>query len=285
MNGISKLLSTDGFIAVNKTLIREVGLHEAIIIGEMCSEYNYWEKCNKLEDDMFYSTRDNIEYNTGLSEHCQRKAIKTLQEKGIITSKKRGIPAINYYKINFDKLLTLLSTSSSKYEELDVESVNLNNNKQTKIKEEKNNSKELLQNSSTFTFGKQTPKKDSLYTKCVTLIDSYDFSARGNIRKLLIEYLRFRLSIKDKPLYTNMWKGMLNKLSELCNDDIKMYESVIKQSIERGYLSFYPISDYSNRGIKTESGARHVPRMTEEDYAEEEKRMAELESKGVRVRF
>ena len=211
------------------------------------------------------------------SESKVTKAIKKLKDLGMIE------------ELSFDgrhrKIRVVKSTmqGSKKYE---AESQNLlSNNIDNKQDNKLNNSKELLQNSPTFTFGKQTPKKDSLYTKCVTLIDSYDFSLWGNIRKLLIEYLRFRLSIKDKPLYTNMWKGMLNKLCELCNDDVKMYESVIKQSIERGYLSFYPISDYSNRGIKTESGARHVPRMTEEDYAEEEKRMAELESKGVQVRF
>ena len=211
------------------------------------------------------------------SESKVTKAIKKLKDLGMIE------------ELSFDgrhrKIRVVKSTmqSSKKYE---AESQNLlSNNIDNKQDNKLNNSKELLRNSPTFTFGKQTPKKDSLYTKCVTLIDSYDFSVWGNIRKLLIEYLRFRISIKDKPLYTNMWKGMLNKLSELCDDDIKMYESVIKQSIERGYLSFYPMSDYSNRGIKTESGVRHVPSMTEEDYAEEEKRMAELESKGVRVRF
>ena len=284
MNGISKLLSTDGFITVNKTLIRELGLHEAIMIGEMCSEYNYWEKCNKLEDDMFYSTRDNIEYNTGLSEHLQRKALKTLQEKGIISTKKRGLPAVNYYKIDFDRLLMLLSTSSLKNEQQDTEIMNLNNNNKQTIKE-KSNSKELLQNSG-FEFGKQKPKKENLYTKCVNLIDSYPFDE--SVRKLLLEYLQFRLSIKDKPLYSNMWKGMLNKLRDLTDDhgytDASLCRSIISQSIERGYLSFYPIS-YSNNGVRSESGARYVPSMTEEDYMEEEKRLAELEAKGVQVRF
>ena len=47
MNSISKLLSTDGYIQVNKALIKKIGLHEAIIIGELCSEYNYWEEQNK----------------------------------------------------------------------------------------------------------------------------------------------------------------------------------------------------------------------------------------------
>ena len=287
MNGISKLLSTDGYIQVNKTLIKKLGLHEAILIGELCAEYNYWENVGKLEGGMFYSTRENIEENTGLSDHLQRQALKTLQSEGIITIIKKGLPAKNYYTINFAHLLSILETSSaSNRRQLDVESVDLNNNKQTNISKKESNSKELLQNSD-FQFGKtkSKPKKDNLFTKCVSLIDSYDFACWGNIRKLLIDYLNYRISVKDKPLYTNMWKGMLNKLCEMCDDNVDMYERVIKQSIERGYLSFYPVSSGSNTGIKSESGSRHVPRMTEQDYAEEEQRLAELEAKGVQTRF
>lgn len=287
MNGISKLLSTDGYIQVNKALIKKLGLHESIMIGELCAEYNYWESQGKLDNDMFYSTRENIEENTGLSEHFQRKALATLKEQGIIEVTKRGIPAVNYYKINFDKLLTILSTSCSSRRQQETETVDLNNNKQTNIKNKESNSKELLQNSD-FQFGKQkkSVKKDNLFTKCVSLIDSYDFAVWGNIRKLLIDYLNYRISVKDKPLYTNMWKGMLNKLAELGDDDVRLYEAIIKQSIERGYLSFYQLSTYSkNMAVQSESGSRHVPRMTDEDYAEEERRLAELEAKGVQVRF
>ena len=148
------------------------------------------------------------------------------------------------------------------------------------------NSKELLQNSD-FQFGKAKPKKDNLYTKCVTLVD--DFISKHNcgnvVRSKLIDYLNYRMSVKDKPLYTNIWKGMLNKLDALHKEGYG-YEPVIDFSLERGYLSFYPPSNFSkNRGIQSESGARHVPRMTEEDYEEEERRLAELEAKGVQVRF
>lgn len=285
MNGISKLLSTDGFITVNKILIRELGLHEAIMIGEMCSEYNYWEKCNKLENDMFYSTRDNIEYNTGLSEHFQRKALKTLQEKNIITVEKRGLPAVNYYRIDFDKLLTLLSTSCSYCEPLEVESVNLNNNKQTKIKEEKNNSKELLQNSPTFEFGKQKPKRESLYTKCVSLIDAFVTTHNcGNpVRSKLIEYLNFRLTVKDKPLYVNMWKGMLAKLDKLHQEGYG-YEPIIDYCLQRGYLSFYPPTGCYNdikekpweKGVKSDG-------YTEEEKRQIEKDRADMIARGERV--
>lgn len=276
MNGISKLLSTDGYIQVNKVLIRELGLHEAIILGELCSEYNYWEKCDKLEDDMFYSTRDNIEYNTGLNEHYQRKAISTLKERGILEIKKQGIPAVNYYRINFDKLLKLLSTSSSSREELDVNLVNLNNNKQTKITKE-NNSKELLQN---FDFGRTKSKKDNLYTKCVSLVDYY--TSNAELHKALIDYLRVRLEMKDKPLYANSWKGLLNKLDREFDASERL--AVVRQSTERGYASFFPVNNYS-KSVKSESGARNVPSMTDEDYEKEAEHLAELESQGVRVRF
>lgn len=287
MNGISKLLSTDGFIQVNKTLIKKAGLHEAILIGELCAEYNYWEERNLLEDGFFYSTRDNIEENTGLSEHYQRKALSTLYELGIVIIEKRGLPAKNYYKINFDVLLSILEESScQRRRQQDTESVNLNNNKQTKSKKEnKNSSKEEL-HSQEFSFGKQsTPKKANLYTKCVQLIDSYDFSCWGNIREQLIDYLNFRISVKDKPLYANVWKGMLNKLANLCVDDVSKYEQVVQYSLERGYLSFYEPKNFSSGTVKNKPWEQGVK---SETYTEEEKReierlTAEREARGEQV--
>lgn len=125
---ISKMLTTDGYIQVNKYLIRNLGLHEAILIGELCAEYNYWEQQNKLINGMFYSTRDNIEYHTGLNSHFQRKALETLINASIIEIHKMGLPATNYYKINFDKLFMCLTTRGAGGEALEVQEVNINNN-------------------------------------------------------------------------------------------------------------------------------------------------------------
>lgn len=284
MDGISKLLSNDGFITVNKTLIRELGLHESIIIGELCSEYNYWEKCNKLEDGMFYSTRDNIEYNTGLNDHYQRKALKTLQDAGIIEIVKKGIPAVNYYKINFDKILNALSTSCSPREELDVNPVNLNNNKQTEIKNQKNNSKELLQN---FDFGKQKPKKDSLYTKCISLVDDFinQHNAGRVVREKLVEYLNYRLSVKEKPLYVNMWKGILNKLEALHKEGYG-YVPIIEYCLERGYLSFYPPANcYTATKSKPWEDGVSCEQYTEEEEKQLEALREDMKAKGMRTTF
>lgn len=282
MNSISKLLGTDGFIVVNKTLIRELGLHEAIILGELCSEYNYWEKCNKLEDDMFYSTRDNIEYNTGLNEHYQRKAMTTLKERGILEVKKRGVPAVNYYRINFDKLLILLSSSSSRDEGLEIDEMNLNNNKQEKqVNKEKLVSKDT---NTEFDFGKQKPKKQNLYTKCVSLIDQKTNDTE--IRSLLIDWLNMLLEkykSTGRVLYVNVFKGKLNMLN---NYDDKSWEKIIKYNIMKGYEGFYPIPSYTYRtdlkdkpwekGVKSEA-------YTEEEKRQIEREREEMEARGERV--
>lgn len=283
MNGISKLLSTDGFIQVNKTLIKKAGLHEAILIGELCAEYNYWEERGLLEDDYFYSTRDNIEENTGLSEHYQRKALSTLYELGIIIIEKRGIPAKNYYKINFDVLLSILEESScQRRRQQDTESVNLNNNKQTKIKEKE---KVVSKDTTTeFSFGKKsTPKKENLYTKCLNMIDAKTTNAL--CRLLLRDWLNMLLEKyrgRGKVLYANVFKGKLNMLD---NYDEKDWADIIRYNIQRGYEGFYPINDYSSGTVKNKPWEQGVK---SETYTEEEKRQiekerAEREARGEQV--
>lgn len=159
------LLSNTGYIIVNKEIIKKIGLHEAILLGELCSEYIYWKKKDETVNEFFYSTRENIEENTGLSAYQQRTAISNLVKKDIIVMKSEGMPLKTWYFINENKLQELLfdnieedtenemEKSSSKdviqqdvkkidnkalnnfrtiYEEIlqhDVKEVNINNNK------------------------------------------------------------------------------------------------------------------------------------------------------------
>lgn len=159
------LLSNTGYIIVNKEIIKKIGLHEAILLGELCLEYIYWKKKDETVNEFFYSTRENIEENTGLSAYQQRTAISNLVKKDIIVMKSEGMPLKTWYFINENKLQELLfdnieedtenemEKSSSKdviqqdvkkidnkelnnfrtsYEEIlqhDVKEVNINNNK------------------------------------------------------------------------------------------------------------------------------------------------------------
>lgn len=106
---LASLLASSKYIIVNKDLIQTLGLNEAIILGELCSEYSYWSNINKLEEnEYFYSTRENIQNNTGITPHFQRIAIKNLEEKGILNTARKGIPCKTYYKINEEKVIEFL---------------------------------------------------------------------------------------------------------------------------------------------------------------------------------
>lgn len=135
MNGIINLLANNGYIILNKIVIKKLGLHEAIILGELCSEYTHWEKNGKLEDNYFYSTRENIEENTGLSAYQQREPMKKLISLGVILEKSKGMPLQKWYSLNSQLLYKLLcedldlATSSEETKEQDVKKLNSNENK------------------------------------------------------------------------------------------------------------------------------------------------------------
>lgn len=267
------------------------------------SNYHFKDKSLSLKAkgllSLMLSLSDTWDYSVaGLAslssdgETSVRTAVKELEEHNYLkrTPIRQNGRIIDWEYDIYEKPLEILDVEIQQVETLALENNDNKVLKQSNIKKEitKNNSKELLQKQkSNFEFGKSKPKKDNLFTKCVTLIDSYDFSNWGNIRKLLIEYLQFRISIKEKPLYTNMWKGMLNKLVEMCDNDIYLYESIIKQSIERGYLSFYPISSGSKNDLQSkpwEKGVR-CDTYTEEELEELRRIDAEREAQGLQTKF
>ena len=93
---ITDLLSTDGFIIYNKKLARTIGTNPAILLGYLCSEYNFYSSNGQLDNGMFFCTREKIKYNTGLTETEQRTATKKLKELGIIETELKGMPSKTY---------------------------------------------------------------------------------------------------------------------------------------------------------------------------------------------
>lgn len=134
--GILQLLASRNFITVNKDLIKILGLEEAILLGELASEYDYWFNQDKLDDGYFYSTVENIQEHTTLSDHKQRKALKKLKDKGLVDVKVKGIPAKRYIKIYEEQVFELfnsqflknLRTRNEKNKEVDLKKLNGNNN-------------------------------------------------------------------------------------------------------------------------------------------------------------
>lgn len=98
-----KLLSNTGFISYNKTVAKILGIKEAILLGELCSI------ADLFGEEEFYFTQEKIANDTALSEYQIREAMKTLIEKGILSVRKAGLPARNFYTINEETLLQVMS--------------------------------------------------------------------------------------------------------------------------------------------------------------------------------
>lgn len=165
---ILKLLASDGFLSVNKHIARIVGLDAAVLLAELASSHNYFEVTEQLTDDgMFFETVDRIEENTTLSKYQQSKAVNVLVEAGILETKKIGIPAKRYFKINEQMVLNLLddkrsknlTTVSKKNEPLEVKKVDCNNN----IDNKKENNKRFI-----------PPTVDEVRSYCIERNNSVD---------------------------------------------------------------------------------------------------------------
>jgi DNA-binding Lrp family transcriptional regulator len=181
-----------------------------------------------------------------------------------------------------------LDVENQQVENLQLEArVQLSTNKlSNKQINKKDNTNVLSKNSTEDSFfgsAKQKPKKENLYSKCVSHINA--FTENETIRKLLVTYLNVRLQ-SDKPLGEKQWKGILNKLAGLTDNEHEQLE-IIQQSIDRGYLSFFPISRWQgrkrvdhNQGVEIRSD-----RYTEEELKEMEELNKERERLGLRTKF
>ena len=124
------LLSSSAFLIVNKQLAKQVGLKGAVLLADLISKEEYFI-ANGMTDGWFFNTAKNIEEDTCLTSHQQRKAIKNLKDLGIIETKVVGIPAKQHFKIIENKLLSYFNTSCKESAKLVVkktQTINKNNN-------------------------------------------------------------------------------------------------------------------------------------------------------------
>ena len=97
-------------------------------------------------------------------------------------------------------------------------------------------------------------KRPTLFDKCVAEID--DYTDKPELRNKLIQFLRIRLEVKDKPFGLASWQGMLEKLDQAVAECGREYVDVVQQSIDKGWLSFYPID---NKSKSSRTNFENVP--------------------------
>lgn len=160
MNNIIKnTLSTNSFWMVNKALAKYFGDNDcALFLADLLSKHRYFESTDQLDDGFFFNTQDNIYDDTNIPHKRQLQYVKKLEALKIIATKKAGLPAKTYYKIDFEAIEEILAKQESskrldcssqndqaevaKMAKLDTSKPPINNNKYNKNKH--NNNKETI---------------------------------------------------------------------------------------------------------------------------------------------
>ena len=128
MNNRLDCMFKSDFIRLPRPFIRKFNLNTGVMLSEIYSEYNYWKERDDLQQGgWFYSTVENMYYNTGLSKHQQLVACKELEAYGIIKVKYHGMPKKRYFKFNtaaFNKLYEDFQLNSNITEENTIDEDN-----------------------------------------------------------------------------------------------------------------------------------------------------------------
>ena len=147
------------------------------------------------------------------------KNLNNLVDRGLIEKEKDALNSVAYYTTQFNTPLNSVVHP--------IQHSLINN-----IENKKEDNIDILN---------KIPRKKSLYDKCYDEILA--FTNDVGLIDALTTYLQMRLQMKDKPLYANSWKGMLNKLAKMDNQI-----EVVNTSIERGWASFFEQKSYNKNG-------------------------------------
>jgi len=108
---------SEGYLIVNKTLIKVLGLFPAILLSNYIDKCLYFRSKYPDNDGWFYLTHEQQAQQLNIGERFIRKNKQFLIEKGILLTERRGIPSKEWLKINSIVLSNLLLSSNEEKEQ------------------------------------------------------------------------------------------------------------------------------------------------------------------------
>jgi len=188
---VKHLLSSTAFLVVNKKLAKKIGLHETVLLADLISKEQYFIENNQIQNGWFFNTAKNIQEDTSLTAHQQRKAIKKLKSLGIIETKLVGIPAKLHFKIIENKLLNYFNTSCKETAQQEVKKTQtINKNKEITINNNISIRDRILEKFRAEVFTYDYPKE--------MLNDFYDYWNEGKKVKRWQKQPTFDISLRLK---------------------------------------------------------------------------------------
>jgi lipase chaperone LimK len=236
---ILTLLSAKSFLTVNKQLAKIVGLESAVLFADLAGSQLYWESEGKLKDGYFFRTQAEIEEQTTLSAKVQQRCCKELEQKGILKTKLKGLPAVKHYSIDescIENLINLLSlkVNSSFYKSAKLDSTkgrtinNINNIEYNNIEYNNNNADAFFSENKDLNLN---AKKEKTQKKVAQKKEqTYPENFSTEMIKAAQEFIEYRKEIK-KPYRSE--KSLQTKLDQWSEQLKKYGESMVLDSITK----------------------------------------------------
>ncbi len=106
---VIEAFKSSGYLVINKKAIKKLGLIPAAILGNYIDKHLYFKKHTPENEGWFYLTHKQIANQLNIKEHSIVKNKQFLIDLGVIKTKKMGLPAKEWLKLNFNALLDLLT--------------------------------------------------------------------------------------------------------------------------------------------------------------------------------
>jgi hypothetical protein len=104
-----EIISSDAYLLVNKKLLIHYGPDTAIYLSNLVDKYRYYKSKNELIDENWFYLKHEKQMNElGLTERRIRNCKAILKKDEIIQTKFIGLPAKEYYFINWNNILNFL---------------------------------------------------------------------------------------------------------------------------------------------------------------------------------
>ncbi|MGD8109360.1 hypothetical protein [Vibrio sp. TRT 17S01] len=231
------------------------------------SQALYWSRRTN-SSGYFYKTQEEWEAETGMTRREQETARKKLKSFGILEEKKQGVPCRVFYRINDQKLLSILSQKESENQETPVctEAPNqFGGMRQTSMAEtdtldctnppssDGGNSQtktEITQRlpETTSKEGGQSRKK------FLSFVGEENFEKNLNASAWL-EWLGYRKTILKKPYKSERSeRAAMTKLISLSGNNHAMQEKIVSQSIDNDWTGLFELKSATYGQSRSSAG-------------------------------
>ena len=114
-----KILNDGNFIGVRREFIKTLGPSYAILLSELIKKENDLASSHMLSDEgFFYFLSMDIQEDIGYSSDKISSHIKSFETMGILETVRRGQPPRNWYKLDYNRIIQLITACEQEDEEI-----------------------------------------------------------------------------------------------------------------------------------------------------------------------